>query len=482
MNNYTISLSALILGSLLVHFPAEAAPMFINAIAVPGNSADLVSGSGANVNRLGMFSDLHYDRIGDFFYGLSDRGPGGGLISYDTRVQQFKLDVSPQTGEIGNFSVTKTIQFQTQNGAAFNGQNPELLSGNPSNLGLSFDPEGFVAAPNGRFYVSDEYGPSVYEFSSDGKLVRVFETPANVLPRDANGPNYSASIDLGRQDNRGYEGLTLSPDGKTLYAILQDPLQQEGSPDGRRSQNVRIVEFDTASGKSTAQYIYQLESRDDINARVNDQFGANAQGRNIGVSSITALGKNRFLVIERDNRGLGVDAAISSAPGDPGSKRVYLIDISNATNVASVDLNGTNDLPPGITPVSKSLYLDVQAALTSVGLPITEKLEGLAVGPKLSDGSYLLLIGTDNDYSVTQTGSGTQFDVCVNSAGVGTQVAMDSGCPGGTALIPGYLYAFKANDLNYATAVPEPATWMLLGAGMLFVATLCRGAVNPRRP
>jgi hypothetical protein len=118
---------------------------------------------------------------------------------------------------------------------------------------------------------------------------------------------------------------------------------------------------------------------------------------------------NRFLVIERDNRGLGVDAALSSAPGDVGSKRVYLIDISGTTDVSAVSLAGTNALPSGVTPVSKSLYLDVQQALIDAGSPVTEKLEGLTVGPQLADGSYLLLLGTDNDYSVTQTGSGEQF-------------------------------------------------------------------------
>ena len=38
--------------------------------------------------------------------------------------------------------------------------------------------------------------------------------------------------------------VVLAPDGSTLYGILQDPLQEEGTPDGRRSQNLRIVEFD----------------------------------------------------------------------------------------------------------------------------------------------------------------------------------------------------------------------------------------------
>ena len=48
--------------------------------------------------------------------------------------------------------------------------------------------------------------------------------------------------------------------------MLQDPLVNEGSDgDGRRSRNTRLVEFDIATGQSTAQYIYQLESRITLN-------------------------------------------------------------------------------------------------------------------------------------------------------------------------------------------------------------------------
>jgi hypothetical protein len=86
-------------------------------------------------------------------------------------------------------------------------------------------------------------------------------------------------------------GLTLSPEGSKLFAILQDPLQQEGLPNGRSSRNVRIVRFDVVSGQSDYQYIYQLEAIDEVNARLPDgpKFGATAQGRNIGVSSIVAI-------------------------------------------------------------------------------------------------------------------------------------------------------------------------------------------------
>ena len=92
-----------------------------------------------------------------------------------------------------------------------------------------------------------------------------------------------------------------------------------------------------------------------------------SQGRNIGLSAIIALNNHQFLVIERDNRGIGVDNPGGRGPaGGPipalgvvGSKRVYKIDIDDATDISSIDLPDNGDLTgagPGgtdIVPVDK---------------------------------------------------------------------------------------------------------------------------------
>jgi hypothetical protein len=454
---------------------AAGAISLVNGITIPGDNTDLSSSSinSANTNRLGFFSDLYYDRYNNVYYSLADRGPGGGVIEYNPRVQKFSLDVDQNTGAIGNFQLLETIIF-TQNGQNFNGLNPGLLNGNASVLGRSFDPEGFAIAPNGNFYISDEYGPSVYEFNPNGSFIRAFATPSNLIPRQSDGTiNYvdgRPTISTGRQDNRGFEGVTLSPDGSRLFAMLQDPLVNEGSPDGRRSNNLRIVEFDTNTGESTAQYIYQLESLIDINARVpGNTFGPNSQGRNIGISAITALNNNEFLVLERDNRGLGVEDPTGAIP--VASKRIYRIDLTGATDVSGISLTGTNNLPAGVTPVTKTLFADIAELLRNAGQTIPEKFEGLAIGPQLADGSYSLVVGTDNDFSVTQNDDDVQFDVCTDGTNF-SQVPIDSGCPTGQTLIPTFVYGLRASQQELArfvppTRVPEPTTT----AGLVLLAS-----------
>ena len=67
-------------------------------------------------------------------------------------------------------------------------------------------------------------------------------------------------------------------------------------------------------------------------------------------------------------------------------------------------------------PKGAILALDIADALQDVALGVPEKFECLAIGPKLADGSYALLLATDNDFSVTQNGQDVQFDVCTNGS------------------------------------------------------------------
>ncbi|HEY5908222.1 MAG TPA: esterase-like activity of phytase family protein, partial [Vicinamibacteria bacterium] len=362
---------------------AVADPVFVNGLRFRGDRVDATGGSGPNEGRLGFFSDLYYDPVREDWWALSDRGPGGGVLDYATRVQKVSLDVDSWSGRISAFKVLKTIQFtdphrllsrptaDVQRRRALNGQNPFLLNDDASALGRSFDPEGFVIDPrSGHFLVADEYGPSLFEFDRKGRLLFVFETPAKLVPRVntvlggvvvESVVNYVALRDAcsatllppncglndGRQDNRGFEGLAVTPDGRKLYAVMQDPLVDEPTPNsnnGRNGRNLRIVVFDndhhsSTFGKSIAQYAYPLEKQADVLARILAAGGTGSatdprQGRNLGLSAIVALNDHEFLVLERDNRGIGVDnpQGKTGPTGVTGSKRVFKMDVTGATN------------------------------------------------------------------------------------------------------------------------------------------------------
>lgn len=418
---------------------AYAAPTFVNGLALSGSMLDRSGGTTANTGRVGYFSDIYYDPSRNEWWGLSDRGPGGGTIRYDARVQRFTLDVDKDTGAISNFKIAQTIVFKNGS-SAMNGIAPS----NSSNLGNSFDPEGFVINPkNGNMLVSDEYGPSLYEFDRNGQLVKQYNTPSNLVPKIASTTDYNSTpptLTAGREPNRGMEGLAISPDGVYAYGVLQNGTVADGWSSGDRGAYSRIVKYDTATGDAVAQYAYKLDSA--------------KQGR--GVSALVALGDDKFMVLERNNRGVGVGAAVASP-----DKNVYMIDLAGAADVTDVSLPATGSFAGAVTKGAKVLDLD-NDTLAALGNKSPEKWEGLAVGPQLNDGSYLLLAGTDNDYSVTQNEGGMQFDVYFDFSfadpyanSIMCPLGLTTGCvatSNGAAvtlssayqLLPGVLHAYKA--------------------------------------
>ena len=111
-----------------------AAPEFVNGLALDGALLDRSGGTDANNGRVGYFSDLYYDAKKKDWYGLSDRGPGGGSLDYQTRVQRFRLKVDRKTGAISGFKIRETIIFKDEFGNPMNG-----LAPSPTNvLGQAF--------------------------------------------------------------------------------------------------------------------------------------------------------------------------------------------------------------------------------------------------------------------------------------------------------------------------------------------------------
>jgi hypothetical protein len=440
---------------------AHAAPEFVNGLTLSGSMIDASGGTQVNDGRVGFFSDLYYDPQRNEWWALSDRGPGGGTLQYETRVHRFSLDVDPNTGAISNFQILQTLIFR-KGGSALNGFAPGVAAP----LGLAFDPEAMVVHPlTGHLLVSDEYGPSLLEINRAGQVARRYEIPPGLLPRNGatGGVNHASDDgnDAGKRTNRGFEGLAVSPDGRTVYAMLQSAMLDEGGSNGVYN---RIVAFDTRTTRMKGQYAYRMEG--------------SSQGR--GISALVALSDDEFLVLERNNRGLGVDATLASP-----NKKVFRIDLRGATDVTGINLAAA---PSGsFTAVSKVAgpWLDLAAAgtlghpsLSALGGVSPEKWEGLTIGPRLNDGSFLVLAGTDNDYSVTQdSGTAVQYDVYFKPLGSGaiSRIRCDigtfdacrtvgaDGSVGpevgsgfdftGYALVPGVLHAYRASAADLAGLV-----------------------------
>ena len=272
---------------------------------------------------------------------------------------------------------TRRIHYFTGRSDAFD---PAKNSGNSADG--RFDPEGIRVSRDGSsVFVSDEYGPYVYQFNrKSGQRIKSFALPGELLVTSlsAQGAVEISGNTSGRVANKGMEGLAITPDGKTLIGFVQSALLQDGG-DGARVN--RILAIDIASGR-TRQFAY-------------DNYLADTE-KTYGSSEILAINSHEFLVLERDGKGLG-DGSSAKV------KRLYKIDLAGATDISG--LSGESNLLP--LAVGKELFLDVKSALGAKGIAadrVPAKLEGAAFGPDVTiDGKTLhtLYIANDNDFDVS---------------------------------------------------------------------------------
>ncbi|HEX7480563.1 MAG TPA: esterase-like activity of phytase family protein [Polyangiales bacterium] len=338
-------------------------------------------------NEIGAFgSAISYTGIGNLYVATPDRGPNNGLDSYNDRYYEIEISLA---GGVVTPRVVGGDTFKREDGAQFTGLGSAFDATGSAAGSLRLDPEGVRVTPSGTMFVSDEYGPYVYEFGNDGKRLRSISVPSKFLiahPTDANGNELPPVNTSGRVTNRGMEGLALSPDGTKLYGLMQSPLLQDGALDSGNNKagtNNRMLEITLSTG-ATREFLYQM---------VDKKYGLN---------ELLAINDHQFMVIERDANGEA--AAVF--------KKLFLIDISNATDVSNVASLPTTGTPSGVTPVSKTVFLDLLASDYGLaGASFPEKIEGITFGPDLPDGRHTLVVTNDNDFITDSTGHPNNFYV-----------------------------------------------------------------------
>ncbi|MEP7306154.1 MAG: esterase-like activity of phytase family protein [Acidobacteriota bacterium] len=368
-------------------------------------------------NRLGGIGSALAYLGGDLFLALPDRGPNAkpyakcldDTASYINRFHTLHMTLAPSDpGSVLPFTLTPMLVATT----LLSSRTPLVYGSGCDGVGSGVPPlnaidrtyyftgrsDNFEIGPtsthprNGRLdtegirvsndlrhvYISDEYGPYVYEFDRlSGQRTRAFLLPPKfaVNHLSAVGANEISGNVSGRVGNKGMEGLAITPNGRTLVGAMQSPLLQDGGTD--TGQNVRLVAIDIATGK-TREFAYHLDSVKTT------------------ISEILAINNHEFLVDERDSKGF-VDAADSVAV----VKKLYKIDLQAAADVS--EISGNLNLAAKAVP--KELFLDVVAALNANGIQsfaVPAKLEGIAFGQDIVVGDvvkHTLYIANDNDYT-----------------------------------------------------------------------------------
>lgn len=274
----------------------------------------------------------------------------------------YELDVKLSAGKV-DFSVSKVHHFKDI----------------PKDWIL--DNEAIVSLPGGDLVVSTEGDndrkpramPHIFVTSAAGVYKSDIALPDRFLP-EATGLQKK-----GIENNRGFEGMTLHPNGQNLYIMNEYPVIDDQGDDDMNYW-LRLVEFkkDKDSFKAGAEYPYM------VTRQPNNSTGVEVFR---GISEILFASDGKFIVLERGARLTKTGIAYTGG--------LYLADTAGAKDVAAV-----KSLADGKSAaMKKEKLVDFEELFKNQKL---ENFEALAWGPVLPDGRKSLFVLSDNNFSAKE--------------------------------------------------------------------------------
>lgn len=323
---------------------------------------------------VGGLSGLAYDRIDDIFYAISDDRSN----LAPARFYALKLKFSPEKPKLDEVEVIGVNFLKDRNGNTYNQG--------------EVDPEGIALTGDRTVLISSEgvtsksIPPFIDEFDLlTGKWLRSLPIPQRYLFEPKREPN-SPKNELvkpepqGVSDNLGFEALTVIRDSigdpYRVFTITENALAQDAQTDKNQPSESRFLHYlvGNISPLIVAEHRYPVEA---IAPPVNQ----------IGVNEIIALDRGgHFLTLERSNGSAGLSA------------KIWQIATGSATDTSSIKSFRAS---PNVRSIRKKLVLD----LATLGIKL-DNLEGMAIGPRLADGSSSLILVSDDNFSDNQF---TQF-------------------------------------------------------------------------
>jgi hypothetical protein len=269
--------------------------------------------------------------------------------------------------------------FELNRRVALRQENGETFPPTKSPTGERVDAEALRRDPlNGQIVWASEgdptrgFSPSLRRMDVDGASLGRIALPAGLAfdPAGKSGP----------RANQTLEGVSFSPDGRSIWISMEGPLIQDGPASSVRDGGLaRITRLDR-EGRPLAQYAYPL---DPIQAAPREGMRADN-----GISEILAVDQHRLLVLERSGVEVRKGHFVFHC-------RLYLVDTRGARDVA--DREVLDDAPP---PLTKRLLVNFAKLGRETG-----NLEAMAWGPPLRDGRRALVLMADDNFDPDSPGS-----------------------------------------------------------------------------
>ncbi len=328
---------------------------------------------------VGGLSGLSYDAKAGVFYAISDDRSGFAPARFYTLTPKIGTDKTSGQMTIKNVVISATTPLSQADGKPYERNN--------------IDPEGIARSPRGTIFIATEgdtrsgLAPTINEYNlATGQWIQSLPIPTAYIPVKG-----GEGMPQGVQNNKGFEGLAINTDATgdlfRVFAAIENPLLQDRTiapstttttdPAPIPKDRLRLIHYALMSGRSDliGEYVYELDPA---------PMGTIEHG----LSEILALDNaGRFLGLERS---LGLAGF---------SAKLFQFSFAGAKDVQG--MQSLQGLPPDAPPVRKQLLFD----FSRLGITL-DNVEGMALGPKLPDGSPSLWIVSDDNFDKDQV---TQF-------------------------------------------------------------------------
>ncbi len=336
---------------------------------------------------LGGLSAIEYDPKTGAYYVLSDAQPGSGQGPY--RFYELSIDVSDFSLDDGDVAVIAETNLNDADGIPLEAD--------------SIDPESLALIEPGKIVVGSEGFARAESTDDEGNVTpTLFVDPQQIIfdletgdQEDELPVDDKFDVDpdqqTGIRNNTAFEAGTVTPDGQTYVAGMEDSLIQDGPDAGQESGGrSRVVLYDIESGTATNEYVY-ITNKNPVEPIPADQFSTT------GLVELEALDNDgTFLALDR------YFAVGQELTGTGHGANLYVTSTAGATDVIDVDsLDGL-----GFVPMEKQFLLNFD----QLGVEI-DNVEGIALGPDLPDGRTLMIIVADDNFSDSQNNRVMAFAV-----------------------------------------------------------------------
>ena len=222
-------------------------------------------------------------------------------------------------------------------------------------------------------HIKNQKDPMFFSVNLDGELETRFKIPDEFKANSPERPRHNATLEAlchSFDDNGYWIGMELP--------LMADGLEPQLTP---TKSPVRLTYIDSKTEKPEKQFAYFL---DPIAKNPNGNFAVN------GLTDLIEYKKDVFIVIERSYSG-GYD-------NQGNTIKLYKVDCKSASN--TLEMSSLKD--GNFTAAKKELLLNFEDFRSKLTNQSIDNIEGIALGPKLSNGNNSLLLVSDNNFNRTE--------------------------------------------------------------------------------